>query len=196
MKTFMKAAVAAVALFAGGAASAATLTPDTFLGSGIAWPTNPENEETLLKSILSGLGYSAGATIAFDSKIEGAALTSALKTQDGLQYVELASGASSYPGFFVLKFGVGTGKPSESSVDTHYVFANIAELDKLVWDMGDIDCTYEGHACGLSHITVFDGDPVDYNPPDPGVVPLPATGVLLLGAIGGLAAVRKRRKAA
>lgn len=36
----------------------------------------------------------------------------------------------------------------------------------------------------------------DGNTGDPGVVPLPATGLLLLGGLGGLAALRKRRKSA
>ncbi len=36
----------------------------------------------------------------------------------------------------------------------------------------------------------------DNNTGDPGVVPLPATGLLLLGGLGGLAALRKRRKSA
>lgn len=49
---------------------------------------------------------------------------------------------------------------------------------------------------GLSHMSIYtSGDRIVPPPPPPPVVPLPAAGFLMLGALGGLAALRRRCKA-
>lgn len=91
------------------------------------------------------------------------------------------------PGWFMLKFG------NNSSGNNNYIFKNLADLTKLVWTSAQIggimeSSCFTGGDCKLSHIT-YTGDT--------SVVPLPAAGLLLLGALGGLGfAARRRRKAA
>lgn len=93
-------------------------------------------------------------------------------------------------GWFILKFGAGQ---SDGGI-SHFFFENIGELSKLVWndfqtnDLLNGCNNFEGSgglysseigSCTLSHITT--------------VVPVPAAGWLLLGGLGGLAALRRRK---
>lgn len=48
----------------------------------------------------------------------------------------------------------------------------------------------------ITSVTVEWGDQSDESPDQPGVVPLPAAGWMLLAGLGGIAAIRRRRKAA
>ncbi len=87
------------------------------------------------------------------------------------------------PGFFMLKFGVG----SKDTWDSHYFFENIGELTKLVWTTTQIQGAMTPGSIGkLSHYSYYKG---------PSEVPEPATLVLLgLGALG-LGFSRRRKQA-
>ena len=78
----------------------------------------------------------------------------------------LSSYTSTYDEILILKFGQGL-TPSDG---THL----------FVWNDAGSTISYSGR--GLSHVTT-------------GVVPLPAAGLLLLGSLGGLAVMRRQKKA-
>ncbi len=118
-------------------------------------------------------------------------------------FVHLESVASS----FVFDDPVSTGT---LSAQTDGIFLHLFKIGALLWDnpvvvtFGDTGA----FTVSLSHLlfnTAHGGDSmvrmtVDYKSapsasPAPTPVPLPAGGALLLGAMGGLALVRRRRKA-
>jgi hypothetical protein len=80
--------------------------------------------------------------------------------------------------YILMKIGGGGG----STPATFLIHNTFGQGLKITWN------SVSGGGNGLSHYNEF-GTAL---PP----VPLPATGVLLIGALGGLAAVRRRRRAA
>ena len=89
------------------------------------------------------------------------------------------------PGWFILKFG-GGGLVGDDT----FFFENIHDLTKLAWLVpaqvtaeawGDCVVGDELDQCRLSHVTT--------------VVPVPAAGWLMIAGIGGLAALRRRKRA-
>jgi hypothetical protein len=78
------------------------------------------------------------------------------------------------PGYFLVKFGNGgTNSPS------HYIFKNLVDLDKLVWDTTQVPLVFER----LSHFTLTEG--ADEVVPPEGSVPEPAPAALFgLGLLG------------
>lgn len=186
-------AAAAAALF-GGMASAATVTPDTYLGEatlgGGSGGNSTDVEIAALCDILEGDSDGlCGLDLELDTKFEAGEL--AIMQDDTDSNVFYVNVSPDTPGYFILKFG--TGNTGES---THYFFENIADLSILAWDItasqsGGLynlwDCVAgdlvggsgDQPQCSLSHITT--------------VIPVPAAGWLLLGGLGGLAAFRRRK---
>lgn len=174
-------AATAASIFITGAASAATLTPDTLLGSASLGNSSDAAEIAELES-LAGL---AAGSLTVNTKMESGSFG---KDDVGNWFVDVAPDE---PGFFVLKFGIGN-----LAVDDTYFFKNIAELTKLVWTDGNVNglldscdvanggTTTIGDPCRLSHVTYTDPSPV----------PLPAAGWMLIAGVGGLAAMRRRKK--
>ena len=157
-----------------GAASAATYTPDTLLG---AASVNSGDASEL--AALASIANVDVNTLTIQSKIE----TGDFSRDDvGNYFVDVSPNT---PGYFILKFGVGG-----TQAVSHYFFQNIADLTKLVWTDLQTNSLLSGCEveCRLSHVTTT-GDA-------PSPVPVPAGGVLLLTALGGMALTRRRKKVA
>lgn len=156
-----------------GAANAATYTPDTLLGSAQLSSSGDSAELAALASI-ANVDVN---TLSVESKVE----TGAFSIDDvGNYFVDISPNT---PGYFILKFGVGG-----TSAVSHYFFQNIADLTKLVWTDDQTNSLLSGCEtdCRLSHVTTTES----ISP-----VPLPAGGLLLLSALGGMALVRRRKAA-
>lgn len=156
-----------------GAANAATYTPDTLLGSAHLSSSGDSAELAALATI-AGVDVS---TLSVESKVE----TGAFSIDDaGNYFVDMSPNT---PGYFILKFGTGG-----TSAVSHYFFENIADLTKLVWTDDQTGSLLSGCEtdCRLSHVTTT----ASVSP-----VPLPAGGLLLLSAFGGMALVRRRKTA-
>ena len=210
MKTVL--AVSAVALMAG-SAQAATYSPDTFLGADNVSPSDPSNEVDALADILGLSPDDFEFTEKYVAEDDDGAndpypVFDLMRDDGGNWYVNVDPNE---PGYFVLKIGNGAKLPY-----SHYFYANDGAADEvslLVWSNDFSVCSGEGFAstvdCAsevasfdafmwdsyletgtlggvLSHITLIDGDTTP--------IPLPAAGWLLLGGLGGLAAMRRRNK--
>lgn len=206
MKTVL--AVSAVALMAG-SAQAATYSPDTFLGADNVSPSNPSEEVDALAAILGLPSDNFEFTEKYFASDDSETPVFDLMRDDvGNWYVNVDPNE---PGYFVLKIGSGVELPY-----SHYFYANDGAADEvslLVWSNDFSVCSGEGFAStvdcasevayfdafmwdsyletgtlggALSHITLIDGDTTP--------IPLPAAGWLLLGGLGGLAAMRRRNK--
>ena len=158
-----------------GAASAATFTPDTLLGSAQLGNSGDDTELAALASIANV----SVSSLSVQEKIQ----TGDFSRDDvGNYFVDVNPNT---PGYFILKFGVGG-----TAAVSHYFFQNIADLTKLVWTDLQTNSLLSGCEveCRLSHVTTT-GDA-------PSPVPVPAGGVLLLTALGGMALTRRRKKVA
>lgn len=178
VRSFM--AAAAVSAFIATSANAITVVPDTLIGS---VDLANSGDDTQLAALAAILGVDVNV-LRVDNKFE-----SGLIIQEDIAgnfYVDVSP---EMPGWFALKFG--TGGPA-SSYDNTWFFENIDDLSILAWSIGEPDgipaglwdCISGneiGDDCRLSHITT--------------VVPLPAGGLLLLTALGGLVVMRRRRSA-
>ena len=208
-------AASAVALFAGGA-SASTLpfNNDTLLGAADLGGANPDVELAALADVLEV----AVDTLEFDIKYDNGDDTT--ENDYVVDYDSVYDQFSvdidpATPGYFILKVGNidPGGKLGLDPVYTHFFFENLDDLSTLAWggdfcysdlgSMGMFDALVAEQDCEkmlswltvlnadggkLSHITTTTGDPGT-------VIPLPAAGWLLLGGLGGLAALRRRKKA-
>lgn len=130
---------------------------------------NPNNEASEVKVLNALAGTSFAAT---DASIKWDADEGEIDPTD-------FSFTSKY---FAIKTGAGTA-----------FFENVGGgALSLSWG------TVAGGGGGLSHLTqiwVFEAPPIDIDPdPSAAPIPLPAAGWLLIGGLGALAAVRRRRK--
>lgn len=177
MKTL--AAAGLLALFAGGVNAASVITVDD---------TVPENGaiQGTVTCVASCQGYvgsgawsatnaimftiqpnSLADEIAAVNNITGESYVTASKTEDGGENYTFFSSA-----LYIL-FKIGGQDPS------HFLIKNTeAGMITINWLAGD------DRGTGLSHYTEFGTAPV----------PVPAAGFLLLGALGGLALMRRRRQ--
>lgn len=148
--------------------------------------------DTLLTSLTLGNSGNAAEIAALEAASGLAAGSLALVDKDnsvaftalGPTMFQIDLGTST-PGYFLLKFGVGN-----TGHHTHYFFQNLADLTKIVFTNTQVNGLMEinGNDVGgrLSHYTTA----------AIGAVPLPAGGFLLVGALGALAGLRRRRKTA
>ena len=166
----------------GGAAFAATVNPDTFLGSADLGNSGDPAELAAMCDMIEGdSDGSCGLNLLIDEKYESSLIINQDPMDANVFYVEIAPNT---PGWFLLK--MGTGNTGE---DSHYFYTNLPELSILAWDITDdpglqalwncVDGDEVGDECKLSHITTF--------------VPIPAAGWLLIGSLGGLLALRRRK---
>jgi hypothetical protein len=205
MKMTMALLAAGFMSFAGVAANAATYQLDDFLGSAEQSELSCLDAGGLIIEGCNGGGSNPDVEIAYLAELIGVEFSDLeldfkYETNSSIFYVDGSIDdinrqyffdIADATGYFILKFGGGNGL---GGVDTHYFFENIGELTKLVWnddqtngllrncEFGSEGGLYSASvgSCALSHITT--------------VVPLPAAGWLLIGGLGGLAALRRRKK--
>lgn len=166
------------------------------VGAGLVVASMSSGHAATVDMLLTSLALGSSGDAVEIAAIETAAgLTSGSLTLEdkdsSVTFTSLSTGVFqidlglSTPGYFLLKFGVGRPGP-----DTHYLFKNLADLTKIVFTDAQVDglMAINGNDVGgkLSHYTTAGVS----------AVPLPATGLLLIGALGGLAAARRRRKTA
>lgn len=186
MKLWKVIAATSVLVLSGAAAQAAVYNVDPLRCTLTLANSGDANELNAIANCMNTTNGTSltGSDLVLDTALKGSQQTIQTDANDSF-FVDLGTDRM---GFFMLKFG------NNSSGFRNYIFENLAEYSKLVWtndQIGDImvttDCFQTGGDCKLSHIS-FATDPSAQ-------VPLPATGLLLLGGIGGLAALRKRKAA-
>lgn len=210
MKIGTLAAVSAIAITAAGAASALTLT--AFDDSGFAYP-DPANSTTILGGTVV-IPFSATIAAGNDSGIfrspydEGATNdiveNSTLTDADEIQY--FVAGPSSTPNPIVLAFAEAQtsfsflwGSPDDYNTLTFKL--NGAVVDSYVGSavttptsFGSVFAEYEGRFDTVEFLSdpnnAFEFASIETTP-----VPLPAAGWMLLAGLGGMAAMKRRKKA-
>ena len=169
-------------------ASAATYNVDTLLGSAAL---SKSGDSTELATMCFEAGFLAGACpLTMDLKLNSTDAGFNINRDDvGNYFIDVAP---TTPGYFLLKFGTGgTG----SSI-SHFFFENIADFTKLVFTASQVNFLIGGGDCGASNPNACNIDRLShYATFDPAVVPVPASLPMLLAGLGGLAALRRRRKA-
>lgn len=116
---------------------------------------------------------SAAIELAFVNSVTGLNFASGTKTEDTPDDMSFFTNAL----YILMKIGGGNENATFLIHNTWGEGLNISWL------------SVSGGGNGLSHYTEFGSAP-------PATVPVPAAGLLLLGALGGLAALRRRRRVA
>lgn len=173
LKKFASLALLASAGFMSVPATADVMTTDVFLDSVRLQNSGAGDEVAAIEAIVAAhLGV-----LDVDLLFSGKADAQAQNNGDGRFFVDLndyPSILNKEPGYFLLKFGGG----SDKSLDTHFVFQNLIELNLLVW----LAETIPDGLGELSHFTLT--GPEDPGPPD-GEVPEPGSAALIgLGLLG------------
>ncbi len=152
------------------------------VASGIGNTDTPANSAIILAAVSPAtlLDKSDGLSI-----VPGVVITvTGVNTLSGLWSIVVPNGFSLINSFLALKSGEGNGDPDWA------LFSIPAGVLSGAWSITDpTTCTPNCNGKqSLSHISLY-GTLV------PTAVPVPAAGLLLLGALGGLAALRRRRTA-
>lgn len=160
------------------ASGAATLGLDSYVGQATL---SNSGDATEIAAMESALGLGAGS-LSIESKVQFSDLT--FGTDDAGNY--FADMSSEEPGYFILKFG---GYKKIAGASSHYFFKNGSEMNYLVWSSSQVNglmdkCSADD--CKLSHVTTFAGSVPS--------VPLPASGLLLLAGVFGVAGAGRRKK--
>lgn len=175
----------ACAGFAAGNASAAHLTADFFMESRTLANSG---DQTLLEAFeqVTGNDYDLSDLVHLDQPGDA--------VWDPVEMLWSIDVSPLEPGYFMLKFGVGT-----TGEDTHWFFRNDPNLNLLVWSNAQVnglsagaDCAAgDVQECRLSHYAFVPDD----GSGNPGGDPLPEPASLALVGLGlaGMALRRRRR---
>ncbi|HNO74663.1 MAG TPA: PEP-CTERM sorting domain-containing protein [Nitrosomonas mobilis] len=160
---------------------------DTKLGSANLGNSSDADELNLIRSL------SLDNTLTLDFKIDsGNTSFNATSNGTGSWFIDVAPAA---PGYFLLKFGTGGITPTP---DSHYVFQNIGELDKLVWSNDQVNFLTGGNcgaanqnACNIGRLSHYVGTNGETGTPSE--IPEPMSLLLIGTGLLGFAATRRRR---
>lgn len=117
--------------------------------------------------------------VQFQLKIEGLAQADWFKI-DGTSGVFALDLGGNEPGYFLVKTGNVTDDGNHD-----FLFANNDDLGWAVIDLAEMGFEKISNIKGVSHVTLFSGDPV----------PEPATMILFGAGLAGLAGIRRRKQA-